>query len=391
MKANSRLVIATALVLALAPGAARGQESPSNTVSNEVVGPPELQDFSLPGTRRPPADTQTPAAPAQAPTPTRATPGNGTAAPPRTISAPPASSTRKPLRAPSREPAGSVVAPSPDAAVTLSPSLPRFVPGPPITRPPPSSAEPRPAPVPQTWGVLPWLVFALLLGGFGWWVLRRRRSLAVAGDAEAQSVAETQSVVEAAPRSPAPQLQAAPPTAPPRTPTPRGIISTRLRPWIDVGILPLRCVLDPEQFMLEVQLEIMNSGSSPARSLLAEAVLIPGGADQDRQIEAFFNRPAVAGGRLESLGPLDQTAVRNQLIANHDQLQAVEVGGRQVIIPVVALDVRYQWSGGEGQTSIAWLVSRDTGAERLAPIPMSPMPRVYRTLGSRALPLTIRR
>ena len=243
---------------------------------------------------------------------------------------------------------------------------------------------------------MPWpLLWSLALGLlalFAGVMLWRRRSAALAGgpdiDAFVPSGPEVAAPVQAPP-APAPEAPAAP--GPVSRPVSAGIISTRLRSWIEVGIQPLRCTLDPQQFTLDLELELFNSGSSPARAVLAEAVLISGATDQDQQIAAFFNRQARAGGRLESIGPLQRLAVNSQLVASHDQLHPVDVGGRQVLVPIVALDVRYQWSGGEGQTAFAWLVGRDTGAERLAPIRMDLVPRVYRTLGIRPMPLNIRR
>ena len=73
-----------------------------------------------------------------------------------------------------------------------------------------------------------------------------------------------------------------------------------------------------------------------------------------------------------------------------EQVQEFEVGGRKVFVPLIAFNALYQWSGGDGQSSIGYLVGRDTKSEKLAPFRLDLGPRVFRGLGARLLPTGVR-
>ena len=94
-----------------------------------------------------------------------------------------------------------------------------------------------------------------------------------------------------APRTSCPRLQSA---AAPHRP---GSSSSRLRPSLEIGVQPLRCVVDDDQVTIEFELELFNSGTAPARAVLAEASLFNAGATQDQDLAAFFANPvATASG-----------------------------------------------------------------------------------------------
>ena len=127
--------------------------------------------------------------------------------------------------------------------------------------------------------LLPWLLAALALGlggGFLFW-RNRARAAAYAGGPEFDLFAAPEP--EPAP-TPAPQLpRAAPvPPAPDAAPAPKpaspesfGVVSSRLRPWIELGFNPTRCVLDEQALTVEFELELFNSGSVPARGVRVDA------------------------------------------------------------------------------------------------------------------------
>ena len=181
--------------------------------------------------------------------------------------------------------------------------------------------------------------------------------------------------------------------APPPAPSlaPAGIVSTRLRPWIDIGFRPLRCVLEHERLKVEFELELFNSGSGPARAVLAEATLFNAGPAQDQQIGGFFSNPVGEGERIVMIPPLKRVALRTQVVAARDRMQAYELGGRQVFVPIIAFNALYGWTGGEGQTSASYLVGKDAKGEKLAPFRLDLGPHIFRDLGAHLLPMSVRR
>lgn len=241
-----------------------------------------------------------------------------------------------------------------------------------------------------------WLYAALaVLGGVAglWWFTRRQ--VLAGGPQSSQFTAAgpaTRSPLPGAaprpvpgppePRSP---LPAAPVPAPEPSPLPIGIVSTRLRPTLDIRLNPLTCLVEADHVSIEFEFALYNSGNLPARSVLVEAILTNAGPSQDQEIAQFLAHPRGEGGRLEKIAPLSGTVVRTLLRMPRDQVREHVMEGRPVFIPVVAVNVLYSWSNGEGQTASAFLIGRETGRARLAPLRVDRGEGTYQSLGIREL------
>jgi hypothetical protein len=59
-------------------------------------------------------------------------------------------------------------------------------------------------------------------------------------------------------------------------------------------------------------------------------------------------------------------------------------------VPVIAFNALYEWSGGKGQTSAAYLVGRETSGDKLGPVRLDQGAREVRKLSARALPTALR-
>jgi hypothetical protein len=239
--------------------------------------------------------------------------------------------------------------------------------------------------------MLPWLLAALAAAVGGAFLLWRNRSReAFAGGAQVDAFVAPE---------PAPTPPPAPRAAPPRPapagevvdPSSLGLVSTRLRPWIEIGFRPTRCVLEDQRVVVDFELELFHSGSAPARGVLVEASLFNAGPTQDQQIASFFANPVGAGERIAVIPPLQRFAVRTQVIAPREQIQAYELGGRQVFIPLIAFNALYSWSSGDGQTSASYLLGRDTKGEKMGPFRLDLGPRIFRDVAARLLPDGVRR
>jgi hypothetical protein len=190
--------------------------------------------------------------------------------------------------------------------------------------------------------------------------------------------------------APAPALEPVPAPPAPEPEPAAGVVSVRLRPWLDIVFQPLRCILEDEQVTFEFEVELFNSGSAPARAILLEANLFNASADQDREIGSFFANPAREGERMAPIGPLQPVSVRTQLVAPLGKVQILEAGGRKFFVPLIAFNANYRWSGGEGQTSAAYLLGREGQGEKMAPFRLDLGPRVFRGIGARPLPVSVR-
>ena len=367
--------IAAAVTLAGAPGLAQEATEPATNTPAETIGPRELEGFSLNGTVTRPA----PAAPVRtAPTPsptvprtTTRSPETGPAPAPRSSPIPRDSSPRAPSVTdafPPADPLSSVPTPAPADVGTPLDVQPGFA----------------TTPVEDISGdgqgsFLPWLLALLLVGaGIGFYAWRQRSR---PGYAAASGLSDA---LVAAEPAPAPQpLQRAPSPRPAAPSPPAGIVSTRLRPWLEIEFTPGRCVVENDKATIQFDVAVFNSGSAPARDVLVEASMFNAGPAQDQEIGAFFAHPNAKGDRIPAIPPLKRVALKSAVSLTGEQLRQFEVAGKRIFVPLVGFNALYRWSGGEGQTSASYLVGRDNQSDKMAPLRLDLGPRVFRGLGAR--------
>lgn len=400
MRAVTRLGLALfAGAFALTPAAALAQQAPppSNTPAADAVGPSALQNFSLGGTVTRPAEPapQQAAPAARRPAQSRAQTASSTVDSFSSVA-------RSPRATAPEQPRKQVASNVTPARAKPPPALPQPAAGQPtsnatdklgtvpaLTTPASASAPASTAfpPDPQTPAghglpLLPWLLAAVALAGAGGFLFWRNRSReAFAGGPQIHAFVAPEPAP--APRAPAPPEATAPRPA-------AGIVSTRLRPWVEIGFQPLRCILDDGKVTLEFELELFNSGSAPARAVLAEASLFNAGAQQELEIGRFFANPVGKGDRIPVIPPLQRFALKTQVSMPREMLVSYEIGGRRLFVPLIAFNVLYDRSGAEGQTSAAYLLGRDTKGEKLGPFRLDLGPHIFRGLAARPLPDGVR-
>jgi len=409
------------------PAAAQTITAPPASSAEEVVGPAQLRDFSLQGTvtRR----AETPARPQPRPQPRQDAAASD--APTRTAEAPdpqPERPGRTAARetsnqAPAREVSASVGPaaglPTPDQTLSFSPA----------TLTPQPVVEPEPTPIDGTatdaaggfvshW---PWLLaLVAALGAAVWYFRRQRPGYALAGagaDASAfelpppapraqpRPAAPKPVAPPPAPRAPAPEepplkgavvstrLRIAPEAKPqikPATPSP-GIVSARLRPWLDIEFAPLAATFNDQHAVIQFDVTLFNSGSAPARDVLLEARLFNAGDGQDEAIAKYFENPAAQGDRIEVVQPLQRIAFRTSAKVPRAQMRIFEAGGRKVWVPLIGFNASYRWSSGDGQTSASYLLGRNTNGERMAPFRVDLGARTFNDLGAHEHAVRMRR
>lgn len=235
----------------------------------------------------------------------------------------------------------------------------------------------------------PWIAAALALGGgaaFLW--LRRRPQQAYAGLPNVQEFAAPEPV-----RAPPPPRVCAPPAEIPKPapkPVATGIVSSRLRPQLEVGVRPIRCILSDAEIAIEFEVELLNAGSSPARSIFAEASLFNAGVGQEQELEAFFAKKNGVGDRLDRIAPLKNVLLTSRVVAPRSSIEEYELGGRKSFVPLIAINALYEWGGGKGQTAAAFLIGRDSGAEKLGPLWLDTNSREVSGLGARPIPVGLK-
>ena len=404
------------LAAALTPTVALAQTAPTqtptptpsttaNSQSPVAIGPADLQNFSLKGTVTRQADQ-----------PPVATPARPQASPSR----PPAVAS-SPSRAAQSRSAGRTQAPAaaaPQSIPTSGQSLPSGVTAAPVETQAapvlqqpvvPSSPAPEPAVGSSPFSQLPlwpWIAAAVALAlaaGFLLWRRSHREPVAAAGqydllvptpvEPEERSLARAPTPAPAVEVPPVPPAPLPPPagTVTTRLKTaPAGVIASRLRPALELAFHPLRCEVDDNQVRLEFELELFNAGAAPARAIFAEASLLNASATQDAELAAFFSNAQGRGASVDVIQPMKRMSFRSEVVAPRAAVREYELAGRKAFVPVIAFNALYEWSGGRGQSSAAYLVGRDTQQEKLGPLRLDQGAREFSGLGARPLPSGVR-
>lgn len=387
-----------AVSLAAVPAAAQNNSAatapPTNSSSD--IGPGELSNFTLNGTVTRPADRPA------------ATPPPPAANAPSTSPAAPVRANRPVATAPAPDNGGRPTAANTDL-FRRPPTLPDASAAPSVGTVPPPIGEVTPATAPETSerSLLPWIVALFAIGGGALlWFGRQRRQgqrFAAAGNAPIDLI-----------RGPAPEPRPDPTAAPPATiarkplpttlmPPPRvqprpdpiipgGIVSTGLRPWIEVELTPDRALLDEQGAAIAFEVVLYNSGSAAARDVIVEAMLINAGASQDVELSAFFTADSRVSDSIPQIAPYARIPLRSAVRLPRESISEYEYEGRKLFMPMVAVSVRYRWSSGDGQSAAGFLVGQGAaGQEKLAPLRLDRGARSWNGLGVRRYEKGVRR
>jgi hypothetical protein len=93
---------------------------------------------------------------------------------------------------------------------------------------------------------------------------------------------------------------------------------------------------------------------------------------------------------MEAIPPMRRVTLTSRVVAPRSAVQEYELAGRKAFVPVVAFNALYEWSGGKAQSSLAYLVGRETRSDKLGPLHADAGSREIRGLGARPLPVGVR-
>lgn len=350
---------------------------------------PGLENFTLERPQPTPTVTPTPVPPAPSPIVTP------TATPPTATSPPAAVPTPRVTAAP-RTTATPVAQPSPTALPTATPgagATPDVAPVPVVT-PPPTAIEPTANAEPGRWPLWAALAGIVLAGiaGFVWW--RRRRDHAesdheVAAETVAAPPARTTDRPAPPPAkpAPAPTVPLPPPSVPAAaSPKPGGLITSSLKPEVQLALQPLRGGVDTLRATLEYQLQVINTGRGAARGVAVEAWLLSAGHETAGDLQHLFASQAgelmLPPFDLPASGAIDLSGVAK---APRDVLATITAGERRMFVPILATRVRFADARGtETVLTAAFLIGLERdGQERLAPLPLDRGSRMHDRLAAR--------
>ena len=173
---------------------------------------------------------------------------------------------------------------------------------------------------------------------------------------------------------------------------PAGAVSSTLRPWIELELEPSQALVTDEHAAIAFDVTLYNSGSAPARDVAVEACLINAGQQQDVQLSEFYATPGQVRDKIPAVAPLARITLKSAVRLPRSAVQEYEVEGRKLFMPMVAVNSRYRWSSGEGQSAASFMVGREANdGDRLGPLRLDQGARGWKGLAARRYEKGIRR
>lgn len=426
VRACSMLMLGVAGATASGPVWAQASPAPTPTPSPTPALVPGLEHFSLqpstgsrvtrpatPPTLAPPVVRTLPA---PTPTPTRSQrPAAPTPTPsPAATPAPARTQSPQPLApAPTALPTPLQTATPTGAPTPIPTATPTAEPLPPVVLPPIPEPTGEPSPVAPDldhgYRLQGWQAYAAIGGGaatlflLGWltfvWLRRReevvdapapeRRSHTVfdLGAADAAPALPPRSAVpEAPPQTPLPPVPSPPPPSPPppspvsapspavsaqpATESPAPVaqeVSARAR--LDIELKPKRAGTNLLSAAVEYQIQVTNAGDAPARLVTTDVRILTAGAEQDAILQQFFAAPIEKPVAAPfAVAPGESATLDGMVMIPKEKLNVMTVGDRKLFVPVLAINLRYEWEGGSGQTATSHVIGINRGeGAKLAP------------------------
>ena len=395
-----------ALVLALMGTAtARAQDTETPTPApSSIFRLPPAEDGRAPGVQGPSDNGLPPVAPNErrgspqpaptpVPPPTPAPPRVAPTQPPTTTIPSPAPARRETAAPDTPRAAPATSAAAPDSGRQTGTDLPPLqtdtpeVAAPTVAAAPASDATPiaaTPGETPSGTPLWAWILAVLAALGAGLWYWRRRPALAGPAD-DPVAGAPRPAVPPPAPRaatSPAPRPAPAPeparPTLPagPRAASPLVNRAAGERRAVVGMALDIRGIrFAPDHVVVAFSLHLINQGILPATGLMVRIALNQGSAMPEVVLGRFFD--GAGGSVLRDDMTLDAGAgeeLTTEVMLPRAAIEPLMIGGKPMLVPVIALDVTYHWDGeGEafGQNAGSFVLGREQGAsgsDKLAPL-----------------------
>jgi hypothetical protein len=183
--------------------------------------------------------------------------------------------------------------------------------------------------------------------------------------------------------------QPAPAPAPAASAGTGGVVGLAIRPWLNLEFIPDRAAATQTEAVVQYELLIKNVGNMIAGNIRVAARMFNAGADQDEQINAFFSQPIGTGravSKVLAIPPRKGARLRSAVSMSNEEVREISVQGRRLFIPLVAINILYEWGNGRvGQTAASYLVGREPDAPegKMGPFRLDLGPRVYRSVGQR--------
>ena len=242
------------------------------------------------------------------------------------------------------------------------------------------------------------LVLAVLAAaGIGWWWRRRGlREEAEQRDDGSHEIfvfESPETPAELPPPPPPPPPVPPPPPAPTPAPPPIAPVAT-MRATLDLDLIPTRAGTNLLSAAVEYTILLRNTGDAAATGVRLDVRLLSAGPRQDAVIAALFDMPIAQPNTTPfDLPPGTTVDLGGMAMHPKDSLEVMDVSGRTLFVPVLAVNITYDWAGsdtvGSGQTARSYVIGIDRGGDaKLQPFRLDAAARMYDTVGALAYTAT---
>ena len=163
-----------------------------------------------------------------------------------------------------------------------------------------------------------------------------------------------------------------------------------MRATLDLDLLVKRAGTNLLSAAVEYTILIRNTGDATATGVHLDVRLLSAGPRQDALIAALFAMPIAQSNTTPfDLPPGTTVDLGGMALHPKDTLEVMDVGGRTLFVPVLAVNITYAWAGdgtgGSGQTARSYVIGIDRGGDyKLQPFRVDTGARMYDTVGALA-------
>jgi hypothetical protein len=168
-------------------------------------------------------------------------------------------------------------------------------------------------------------------------------------------------------------------------------VSARAR--LDIELKPKRAGTNLLSAAVEYQILVTNAGEVPARLVTTDVRILTAGAEQDAVLKAVFAAPIEKPVTAPfDIAPGETATLDGMAMMPREMLNVMTVEGRALFVPVLAINLRYAWEGGEGQTASSHVIGINRGeGAKMAPFRVDGPPRMYENVIQLTYTVSVRR
>lgn len=140
--------------------------------------------------------------------------------------------------------------------------------------------------------------------------------------------------------------------------------ATAGRAALDIKLIPRRAGTNLTSAAVEYDLMVHNAGAVAATGVRLDVRLLSAGAQQDALVSALFAEPIERSiTPAFDLPPGAEVQLGGMGILPRDMVVPMTIEGRELFVPVMTVNLTYDWAGGSGQTARSFVIGIDRGAD----------------------------